>query len=130
MQAAEWSDPADGDGDRVRHPRDNPAVEEDPPAGHLADADQLVRVLILSSTPTEPEVTDVTPASTARVLIRDHHRIRARMLSQPVPCLFVEGDDEFQVAEYYCDARKRACARWAASRNSRTCRSWPSTYAR
>jgi hypothetical protein len=130
VQAPEGSDPADRDGDRVGHPRDNPAVEEDPPAADLADVDQLLGVLVLSSTPTEPEVTDVTSASTARVLIGDHHRIRARMLSQPVAGLVVEGDDEFQPTDAYCDARRRACARWAARRNSRTCRSWPSTYAR
>ena len=94
MQAAEGSDPGDRDRDRVRHPADNPAVEKDPPAADLADVDQPAGVLILSPTPTEAEVTDVTAASTAGVLIRDHHGIRARMLGKPAPGLVVEGDEK------------------------------------
>jgi hypothetical protein len=39
VQAAKWSDPADGDRDRLRHAGENPAVEEDPPAADLADVD-------------------------------------------------------------------------------------------
>ncbi len=42
MQTPEWSDPADGDGDRLWHAHENPAVEEDPPTANLADVDQLV----------------------------------------------------------------------------------------
>ena len=94
VQPTERSDAADGDGDGGRHPPDDPAVEEDPPAADRADVDQLARVLVLLATPTEPEVTDVTPASTARVLVGDHHRIAARMLGQPVAGLVVEGDQE------------------------------------
>ena len=94
MQAAEGSDPGDRDRDGVWHPADNPVVEKDPLAADLADVDQPAGVLILSPTPTEPKVTDVTAASAARVLIRDHHGIRARMLGQPAPGLVVEGDEK------------------------------------
>jgi len=59
MQAAEWSDAAHCDRDRMRHASENPAVEEDSPTGDLADVDQLARVLVFSPTPTEPQVTDV-----------------------------------------------------------------------
>jgi hypothetical protein len=95
VQAPERSNPTDGDRDGVWHAGENPAVEENSPAGDLADVDQLVGVLVLASTPTEPEVTDVTPASTARVLICDHHGIRARMLGQPGFGFDVEGNAEF-----------------------------------
>jgi len=94
VQPTKRSDPTDGDRDGGRHARDDPAVEEDPPAADRADVDQLARVLVLLATPTEPEVTDVTPASTARVLVGDHHRIAARMLGQPVAGLLVEGYQE------------------------------------
>lgn len=94
MQPTKRSDATDGDGDGGRHPRDDPAVEEDPPAAERADVDQLARILVLLATPTEPEVTDVTPASTAGVLVRDDHRIAARMLGQPVAGLVVERDQE------------------------------------
>ena len=97
MQSAERPDPADGDGDGERHPGGDPTVEQDRPAADLADVDQLARILILLATPTEPQVTDVTPASTARVLVGDHHRIRAGMLGQPAFGLVVEGDSEFHV---------------------------------
>jgi len=127
MQAAEWSDAADCDRDRMRHASENPAVEEDSPASDLADVDQLAGVLVFSPTPTEPEATDVTPASTTRVLIGDHHRIRAGMFGQPALGLVVEVDQELHSVNDYCGLRSRACARCAARRNSRTCRSWPST---
>jgi hypothetical protein len=94
VQAAEWPEPGNRDRNGGRHPRHNPAVEKDAPPGRLADVDQLAGVLVLAPTPTEPEVTDVTPASTARVLVGDHHRIAARVLGQPVPGLIVEGDQE------------------------------------
>ena len=94
MQAAEWSDPAHRDRDRVRHASHDPAVEKDPPAADLADVHQVIGALVFWTTPTEPEVTDVTAASTAGVLIRDHHGIRARMLGKPAPGLVVEGDEK------------------------------------
>jgi len=94
VQSAERPDPADGDGDGGRHPGGDPAVEQDRPAADLTDVDQLARILVLLATPTESEVTDVTPASTARVLVGDHHRIAARVLGQPVAGLVVEGDQE------------------------------------
>jgi hypothetical protein len=97
VQAAEWSEAAHGDGDGSRHAGENPTVEQHPPAANLADVDQPVRVLVLSPTPTEPEVTDVTPASTTDVLIGDDQRIRAGMLGQPAFGLVVEGDSEFHV---------------------------------
>jgi hypothetical protein len=98
VQAAEWSEAADGDGDGRRHAGENPTVEKDAPAADLADVDQPVRVLVLSPTPTEPEVTDVTPASTTDVLIGDDQRIRARMLGQPALGLVVDDDSEFHVS--------------------------------
>jgi hypothetical protein len=94
VQAAERPDAADRNGDRGWHPGHDPPVEQDPPTGNFADVDQLVRVLVLLATPTEPEVTDVTAASAARVSVGDHHRIGGRMLGQPVAGLFVEGDQE------------------------------------
>ena len=94
MQAAKRSNPGDGDRDGLWHAGENPAIEKHPPPAGLADVDQPIRVLIFSPTPTEPEVTDVTAASTAGVLIRDHHRIRVRMLGQPAPGLVVEGDEK------------------------------------
>src|SRR5438309_1011686 len=76
-QAAEGSGAGDGHRYRGWYPADKPVVEKDSPAADLADVDQPAGVLILSPTPTEPEVTDVTAASTAGVLIRDHHGIGA-----------------------------------------------------
>jgi hypothetical protein len=94
MEAAEGPDSGDRDRNRCRHPGKNPAVEQDSPAGDLANVDQLTGVLVLSSTPTEPQVTDVTSASTARVLVGQHHRFRARVLGQPALGLVVEVNQE------------------------------------
>jgi len=94
VQAAEWPEAANRDRNGGRHARDNPAVDKDPPAARLADVDQLVGVLVIAPTPTEPEVTDVTPASTSMVGVGDHHRVGAGMLGQPVAGLVVEVDPE------------------------------------
>jgi len=91
MQAAEWSDPAHRDRDRVWHASHDPPVEKDPPAADLADVHQVIGALVFWTTPTEPEVTDVTPTSTAGVRVRDHHRVRAGMFGQPPLRLVVEG---------------------------------------
>src|SRR6266851_3530621 len=52
------------------------------------------RALFSRSTPTEPQVTDVTPASTAGVLMGDHQRILAGMLGQPLLRLLVKRHTE------------------------------------
>ena len=54
-------------------------VEKDAPTGHRADIDQL-GPFIASPAPTEPQVTNVTSASTARVAIGDDERILVGML--------------------------------------------------
>jgi hypothetical protein len=94
MEAAEGPDSGDRDRNRCRHAGKNPAVEQHSPAADLAYLDQLTGVVVLSSTPTEPQVTDVTSASTAPVLVGEHHRIRARVLGQPALGLVVDGDQE------------------------------------
>jgi len=53
MQTAERSDATNGHRDGSRHARQDARVEQDPPAGHVADIDQRV-LLIASAAPTEP----------------------------------------------------------------------------
>ena len=93
MQAPERSEATDGDWDLARHATHNPRVGKDPPAGHLPNVDQL-GLLIPSPAPTEPQVTNVTSASTAGVAVGDDERISGGMLSEPAPCSIVEYDDE------------------------------------
>ncbi len=94
MQSSQWSEATDGDWDSSRHSRHDARVEKDPPAGHLADIDQG-GLLIASAAPTEPQVTNVTSASTARVAIGDDERIPVGVLVEPAPCPVVEDDGEF-----------------------------------
>ena len=93
MQTAERSESANGDRDRSRHARDDSGVEKDPPAAHFADIDQR-RLLIASAAPTEPQVTNVTPASTARVAVGDDEPIAVGVLLEPATCLVIEYDGE------------------------------------
>jgi hypothetical protein len=90
VKATKWSDAADRDRDGGGHARKDSPIEQDPATSHLADIDQPPRVSISRSAPTEPQVTDVTPASTAGVLIGDHQRIIARMLGNPLARLLVK----------------------------------------
>ena len=94
MQAAERSEATNGDRDPLRHARHDFWVEQDPPAGHFADIDQS-GLLVASATPTEPQVTNVTSASTARVAIGDDQRIAVGVLLEPAPRLIIEYDGEF-----------------------------------
>jgi len=90
VQTPKGSEAADCHRDRGGHPGHDPPVEQDPAAGRLANVDELLGVLIARLAPTEPQVTDVTPASTAGVLIGDHQGILAGMLGQPLLRLLVE----------------------------------------
>jgi hypothetical protein len=90
VQTAEWPDAADRYRNRARHARQDSLIEQDPAAGYFADLHELPRALVPRSAPTEPEVTDVTPASTASVLVSDQQRIVAGMLRQPLPRLLVK----------------------------------------
>ena len=94
MQPAERADASNGDRDLARHPRHDSWVDKDPPAGHLPDIDQR-RALIASAAPTEPQVTNVTSASTARVAVGDEERIPVVVLLEPAPGPIVEYDREF-----------------------------------
>jgi hypothetical protein len=94
VQALKRSEPTNGDRDRSRHARHDSRIEKDPPAGHFADIDQR-GLLIALAAPTEPQVTNVTSASTARVAVGDDEGIPVRVLVEPVPCPVVEYDGEF-----------------------------------
>jgi hypothetical protein len=93
VQAPERSEATNGDRDSVRHARHDSRVDNDPPAGHLPDIDQR-GAFIASPAPTEPQVTNVTSASTARVAVGNDERIRAGVLLEPAPCLGIEFDRE------------------------------------
>jgi hypothetical protein len=94
VQAPERSEATDGDWDVARHAMHDPRVGKDPPAGHLPNIDQL-GPLIPSLAPTEPQVTNVTSATTAGVAVGDDERITGGMLVEPVPRPIVEDDEEF-----------------------------------
>lgn len=94
MQAAERSQSPNGDRNDSRHARHDASIQEQLAVGNLADVDQLVQARIAVAAPTEPEVTNVTPASTSSVLISDDERILTRVLVQPPARLLVEGDVE------------------------------------
>ena len=94
MQPLERSEATNGDRDLARQARHDSRVEKDPPAGHRADINQC-GLLIASPAPTEPQVTNVTSASTARVAIGDDEWIPVGMLAEPAPRPIVEYDEEF-----------------------------------
>ena len=102
MQTAKRADAADRNGDVDGHTGHDPSVEQDPATAHLADFDEPLRALFAHSAPPEPQVTNVTPASTAGVLIGDHEGSLARMLVEPAARLFVKRHDEVvgHVGEY------------------------------
>jgi hypothetical protein len=93
VQSLERSETTNGHRDPGRHARHDSRVEENPPAGHGADVDQL-GPFIASPAPTEPQVTDVTSASTARIAVSDDERIPVGMLGEPAPRSIVEYDSE------------------------------------
>ena len=93
MQAPERSEATNGDRDPLRHARHDSWVEKDPPAGHFADIDQS-GLLVASAAPTEPQVTNVTPASAAGVAVGDDERVSAGMLVEPALGLVVEDNGE------------------------------------
>jgi hypothetical protein len=94
VQTAERSEATKRDRDRPRHARHDSRVEEDSPTRDFADIDQR-GLLIASAAPTEPQVTNVTSASTARVAISDDERIPVGVLVEPAACLVIECDGEF-----------------------------------
>jgi hypothetical protein len=94
VEAPEWSEATNGDRDRSRHARHDSRIEKDPPAGQFANVDQL-GLLIASATPTEPQVTNVTSASTARVAVGDDECIPAGVFVEPALSPVVEYEGEF-----------------------------------
>ena len=94
MQPLKRSEATDRDRDLPRHARDYSRVEEDAPAGHRPDVDQL-GPFIASPAPTEPQVTNVTSASTARVAVGDDESILVGMLVEPALRSIVQHDGEF-----------------------------------
>ena len=94
VQSLKRSDTTDGHRDLARHAMPDPRVETDSPAGHRADIDQL-GPFIASPAPTEPQVTDVTSASTARVAVGDDERTLVGMLVEPALRSVVQYDGEF-----------------------------------
>lgn len=93
MQTLKRSEATDGDRDPGRHAMPDSRVEKDSAAGHLSDIDQP-GPFTASAAPTEPQVTNVTSASTARVAVGDDERIPVGMLGEPAPCSIVELDSE------------------------------------
>jgi hypothetical protein len=94
VQPLERSETTNGDWDLARHARHDSRVEKDSAAGHLSDIDQL-GPFIASPAPTEPQVTNVTSASTACVAIGDDERILVGMLVEPALRSIVQYDGEF-----------------------------------
>jgi hypothetical protein len=90
VQTPKGSEAADRHRDSGGHPGHDSPIEQNPATGCLANVDELLGVLSSRLAPTEPQVTDVTPASTARVLIGDHQGILAGMLGHPLLRLLVE----------------------------------------
>jgi hypothetical protein len=94
VQTAEGSQAANRDRDGARHAGHDPRIEQDPATGHPADLNEP-RLVIASPAPTEPQVTNVTPASAAGVAIGDDERVPIGTLAQPAARLLVEDDGEF-----------------------------------
>jgi len=93
VQAPERANAADGDGNPARHAGHDSRIEKDPPTAQRADLDQR-RPIIASPAPTEPQVTNVTSASAARVAIGDDERIPGGVVVEPAPSLVVEDNGE------------------------------------
>jgi len=93
VQAPERAEATDRHGDQAGHARHDAWVNQDAPPGHFADLDE--RRLVVAPAPTEPQVTNVTPASAACVAVGDDERVAGRLLAQPALGLVVEDDGEF-----------------------------------
>jgi hypothetical protein len=102
METAKWPEAADRYRNRAGHAGQDSLVEQDPATGYHPDIHELPGILVFRPAPTEPQVTDVTPTSTARVPVGDHQRILTRMAGQPLLRLLVERHNEFtgHIAEY------------------------------
>ncbi len=94
MQPPERSEATNSHRDSARHAGHDSRVEKDSPAGHRPDINQCGS-FIASPAPTEPQVTNVTSASTARIAESDDERIPVGVLLEPVPCPIVQNDGEF-----------------------------------
>ena len=70
METTERLEAPGGHREPSRHVGADSPIEKDPPTGHLADIDQRGSP-IASPAPTEPQVTNVTSASTARIAVGD-----------------------------------------------------------
>lgn len=94
MQAPEGPEAPNADRDPAGHPGHDSAVQEDAPPLDRTDRDQPRRLLFPPPAPTEPQVTNVTAASAAAILVRDDEGIGARSLPQPAEGFAVEDDLE------------------------------------
>lgn len=93
VQAPQRSGATNGDRDAPRHASHDFRVEKDPTAGHLADLDQS-GLVFASAAPTEPQVTNVSSATTVGVAIGDDERVAIGVLVEPAACLVIEHDGE------------------------------------
>jgi hypothetical protein len=74
----------------LRHAGHDAWIEQQTPAGLLANVDELGPASILLAAPTEPEVTNVTSTSTSMILIGDDQGVLTRMLQEPPTRLVVD----------------------------------------
>ncbi len=93
MQSAQWPDASNGDGYLLGHSADDALVDEDPPAGHVANVDER-RPLVSLLAPTQPHLTNVTAAATAAIFVSNNEGIPAWMLVQPAARLVIKYDYE------------------------------------
>ena len=94
MQSPERPESPDRYRDDLRQARHDTPVQEDAAPCHLSNFDELLAIRVAVAAPTEPQVTDVTAASTSRVVVRDDERVVARVLGQPGLRRIVEHDVE------------------------------------
>ncbi|MEO6797775.1 MAG: hypothetical protein ABI401_08300 [Candidatus Dormibacter sp.] len=92
MQPTAGAEAADGYRDRLRHSRPDAAIQQDTAAGELADILQVRRPALAAPAPTDPEVTDVTPASTASISKGENERIATGVEVEPPASLLIQGD--------------------------------------
>jgi hypothetical protein len=79
VQSTQWPDPPNGDGNPLRHSKDDAPIQENPTTGHVANVDHG-RPLVSALAPTKPHVTNVTAATTPTVFIGDNEGILAWVL--------------------------------------------------
>jgi len=75
VEAPKRAQAANCDRDPTGHSGHDPAVQQDPAPVYLADSDRPLRFLFSPPAPTEPQVTDVTAASAATILVRDDQAV-------------------------------------------------------